>query len=128
MSLLEIIRVKRVQFEILGGRFIQGEQANCEIRAHARDCGEGKTSLLLVARFFENHPNPPFRLEVAVEGIFVLDKGLTSQELAQGEGPSIIFPYLRDEVAHLTQRAGLPPLILPPFKLNAPVQIRDDLN
>jgi len=129
MAMLENIRLKRIQFEIIGERFVKGEQTNCEIRAHCRNCGDGRAALLLVARFFENHPNPPFRLEVAIEGFFLLNKDETPELLAQKDGTSILFPYLRDEVAHLTQKAGLlPPIVLPPFRINTKVQIRDDLN
>jgi len=116
MAMLENIRLMGIQFEILGERFVQGEQANCEIRAHCRNCGVGRAGLLLVARFFENHPNPPFRLEVAIEGFFLLNKDETPELLAQNDGTSILFPYLRQEVAHLTQKAGLPPIVLPPFQ------------
>lgn len=128
MAMLENIRLKRIQFEIIGERFVQGEQANCEIRAHCRNSGDGRAALLLEARFFENHPNPPFRFEIAINGFFLLNKDETPELLAKKDGTSILFPYLRDEVVHLTLKAGLPPIVLPPFRINTKVQIRDDLN
>lgn len=127
MAVLESMRIQRLQFEV-GNPSGPPRQAACEIRAHARPAGEGKAAVLLVARFFEGDPSPPFRLEVAVEGAFSLDGDETPQTLVRGGGPSALYPYLRDEVAHVTLRAGLPPLILPPLRLAPPVQIREDVN
>ncbi len=128
MAVLEAIRVQRVQFEAAGEPPAEARQAPCEIRAHVRGFGGG-ASVLLVARFFEGDPKPPFRLELAVEGRFRLEAGETAEGLAKGAGPASLYPYLRDEVAHLTLRAGLAPLLLPPLRL-APsaVQVREDVN
>ena len=128
MAVLESIHVPRVHFEVLGGKAVEAERASCEIRAHFRGGGDGVGVVLLVARFFEGHPNPPFRLEVGVEGRFRLSEGETAKALAEGVGPSTLFPYLRDEVAHITWRAGLPPVILPLFRLTQPVSVREDVN
>ncbi len=129
MAVLEAIRVQRVQFEVTGEGGLEGRQTPCEIRVHARAAPQGKASVLMVARFFEGDPSPPFRLELAVEGRFHLEAGETVGSVARGPGPACLYPYLRDEVAHLTLRAGLPPLLLPPLRL-APssVQVREDVN
>jgi preprotein translocase subunit SecB len=128
VAVLESIRIQRIQFEVVGGKTEEGQQASCEIRAHSRAAGEKKAALLLVARFFEGHPSPPFRLELAVEGHFRLEEGETPRVLAEGAGPPTLYPHLRDEVAHITLRAGLPPVVLPPLRLAQPVQIREDVN
>lgn len=125
--MVEAIRLRRVQFEVLAGNPAESQVA-CEVRAHARDEGEGRASVLLVARFFESHPNPPFRLDLSVEGVFRLEPGETTETLAKGPGPSVLFPYLRDEVALLTVRAGLSPVVLPPLAVAPPVSFREGLN
>jgi len=127
LAVIDTICLKRVHFEVLGGQPTDG-RVGCEIRAHARNDSEGRASVLLVARFFENEPNPPFRLELAVEGKFLLEPNETPAGLARGPGPSALFPYLREEVAQLTLRAGLPPLVLPSLSLCAPVQVREEMN
>lgn len=116
MAVLESFRVQRIQFEALGAS-VQAQQTPCEVRAHVRPVGEDRAAVLLVARFFEGTPKPPFRLEVAVEGLFQLDPGESPEALARGTGPAALYPYLRDEVGHLTLRGGLPPLLLPPLRL-----------
>jgi len=127
VAIVESIQLKRVQFEVLSGNPPQ-PQATCEMRAHVRGEGEGRASLLLTARFFESHPNPPYRLELALEGVFRLEEGETPDSLARGPGPSVLFPYLKHEVALLTVRAGLPPMVLPPLRLAAPASVREGLN
>lgn len=127
MALVETIRLRRVQFEVLTGNPPENQVA-CEVRTHARDEGAGRASVLLVARFFESHPNPPFRLEISVEGIFRLDSGETTEMLTKGLGPSVLFPYLKDEVALLTVRAGLPPMVLPALAGPPVVSVREGLN
>ncbi|MBE0616701.1 MAG: protein-export chaperone SecB [Proteobacteria bacterium] len=129
MAVLEAIRIQRLQFEAGGEPPAEVRQTPCEIRAHVRGLAGGRASVLLVARFFEGEPKPPFRLEVAVEGRFQLETGETLDGLARGAGPASLYPYLRDEVAHLTLRGGLAPLLLPPLRL-APsaVHVREDVN
>lgn len=127
MAVVESLRVTRVQFEVLAGNPPES-QVGLEVRAHVRDEGPGRASVLLVARFFDGHPKPPFRLELAVEGLFRLDAGETADALAKGAGPATLFPYLRDEVAVLTMRAGLPPVVLPPLAVSLPVAVREGLN
>ena len=92
-----------------------------------RRCIEGRRCRSGPRRFFEGHPSPPFRLELAVEGHFRLEEGETPRVLAEGAGPPTLYPHLRDEVAHITLRAGLPPVVLPPLRLAQPVQIAQAL-
>jgi len=129
VAVLEAIRVQRLLFEATGELPAEARQTPCEIRAHVRGLGDGRASVLLVVRFFEGDPKPPFRLELAVEGRFQMETGETAESLAKGAGPASLYPYLRDEVAHVTLRAGLAPLLLPPLRL-APsaVQVREDVN
>jgi hypothetical protein len=128
VAVLESIHVPRVHFEVLGGKDIEEQRASCEIRAHFRSGGDEIGIVLLVARFFEGHPNPPFRLELGVEGRFHLGEGETAKALAEGIGPATLFPFLRDEVAHITWRAGLAPVVLPLLRLTQPVSVREDVN
>lgn len=128
MAILESVRTRRLQFECTITTVTESKRAACEIRAHARGADEGRASVLLLARFFEGDPNPPFRLEISVEGMFRLGEGETAKDLVKGAGPATLYPYLRDEVAHITLRAGLPPVIMPSLHLAPPVQIREDVN
>lgn len=128
MAVIESIRLQRVQFETLAGHPDEARQAPCEVRTHARPAGEGRASVLLVARLFEGHPAPPFRLEVAVEGVFRLDPGDSLPALARGAGPATLYHHLRDEVAHVTLRAGFAPVLLPPRQSEAPVPPREGVN
>lgn len=127
MAVVESIRLRRVQFEVLAGNPPES-QMGLEVRAHVRAEGEGRASTLLVARFFDGHPKPPFRLEIEVEGLFRLDPGESAAALAKGAGPAALFPYLRDEVAVLTLRAGLSPVVLAPLAVPPPVSLREGLN
>lgn len=127
MAVLETIRLTRVQFEVLAGNPPES-QVGLEVRSHVRDEGGRRATAMLVARFFDGHPKPPFRLELAVEGLFRLDAGETAETLAKGYGPAALFPYLKDEVAVLTLRAGLQPVVLPPLAVAPPAEVREGLN
>jgi len=128
VAVLEAMRVQRIQFEA-PETGAQAQQTPCEVRAHVRALGNDRAAVLLVARFFEGNPKPPFRLEVAVEGRFHLDPGESPETLARGSGPATLYPYLRDEVGHLTLRAGMPPLLLPPLRLaSAAVDVKEQVN
>jgi preprotein translocase subunit SecB len=62
-----------------------------------------------------------FLVEAAQAGIFVA-RNIPEQELDAVLGiacPNILFPYAREVVSDLTQRAGFPPVILAPVNFEA---------
>jgi preprotein translocase subunit SecB len=66
--------------------------------------------------------NQPFRFSVACEGVFAFEEMPAKEDLeriAHIHCASLIFPYVREFVADLTRRAGMPPLHLPPFNFVA---------
>ena len=61
--------------------------------------------------------NIPFHFSVTGRGVFIFSEDVTENEDVQLKNincPAIIFPYVREQVADLTRRSGLPPLHLPP--------------
>lgn len=61
--------------------------------------------------------NAPFTFSVVGEGRFVFKTKPDEQTVANVaniNGPAIIYPYVRETIADLTRRAGFPPLHLPP--------------
>lgn len=64
----------------------------------------------------------PFRFSVTYEGVFAFENIPGKEELeriAHINCASIIFPYVRENIADMTRRAGLQPLNLPPFNFVA---------
>ncbi|WP_435549794.1 protein-export chaperone SecB [Desulfobacterium sp. N47] len=64
----------------------------------------------------------PFRFSVAWEGSFAFEEIPSKEEverIAHINCASIIFAYVRESVADLTRRAGMPPLNLYPFNFVA---------
>jgi preprotein translocase subunit SecB len=65
---------------------------------------------------------PPFTLKVSFAGIFKFGENFPTEQIEYFQKvncPAIIFPYLRETVADVVRRAGLPPLHLPPFNFVA---------
>lgn len=66
-----------------------------------------------------NDPDSPFNFDLIYEGYFKFE---SSEEISDEEiekvclinCAAIIFPYLREHLADLTRRSGLPPYHLPP--------------
>ena len=75
--------------------------------------------VLSVAAMSENQP---FRFSISWEGLFVFEELPPKKDLdriARINCASIIFPFVRENIADLTQRAGIPPFHLPPFNFLA---------
>lgn len=63
----------------------------------------------------------PFTFNIATAGLFNFNKLPQKQELekvAHINCASIIFPYIRESLADLTRRAGLPPFHIDPVNFN----------
>ena len=62
-----------------------------------------------------------YLVEIKQSGVFVIEGA--SDEIKQGflnvRCPEIIFPYARENISSLIQRAGFPPLFISPVDFNA---------
>ena len=64
----------------------------------------------------EENPQYPFYFDVTFVGLFEFTESIQKElrkQYAAVNCPAIIFPYLRETLAHLTRRAAFPPLHLP---------------
>jgi preprotein translocase subunit SecB len=78
--------------------------------------------VIVTLNFSSENENQPFVFRVIFEGIFVFDKIPEKEELERIvhiNCSSIIFPFIRESIADLTRKAGLPPLILDPVNFVA---------
>jgi len=81
---------------------------------------EKNPNILMVALKIRNESeNSPFNFDVVFEGIFEFDTRVEiSNENFQNIGlincSAIIFPFVREHLADLTRRSGLPAFHLPP--------------
>lgn len=65
----------------------------------------------------------PFSLNIEIGGLFIFSNIIkveqTLDKIARINCAAILFPYLRETVADIVRRAGLPPLNLPPVNFVA---------
>lgn len=60
----------------------------------------------------------PLQVAVEVGGMFIFSKKPVENkmaEIAEINCASILFPFVRETIADLTRRSGLPPFLLPPI-------------
>lgn len=80
---------------------------------------EGRPGIRLLAKLQLHGDSAPLNAEVVIGGLFGLsakpDDPAIVARLAEINCAAIVFPYLRENVADLTRRAGLAPLHLPPI-------------
>ncbi len=77
----------------------------------------GTNTIEVDLRFELSESKLPFTLQVITSGTFIFQKTPEKdllRQLININCASIIFPFLREQVADLTRRAGFPPLLLPP--------------
>lgn len=79
---------------------------------------EKEKQLVVILGLRQIKGNIPFRFEVESGGIFQFEdipEEKLLKQVATINCPAILFPYVRETIADLTRRAGLPPLHLNPI-------------
>lgn len=64
-------------------------------------------------------------ISATMVGFFSVDidnKNLSLEEFSKVSAPAFLFPYIRELFASITSRAGIAPIVLPPFNVSAIVQ------
>ena len=123
---IEKVYVKDVSLEIPNAPqvFLEREAPTVDIQLHHNSTrvDEGVYQCLLtITVTAKSADKTMFLVEAAQAGIFVA-RNIPEQELEAVLGiacPNILFPYAREVVSDLTQRAGFPPVILAPVNFEA---------
>jgi preprotein translocase subunit SecB len=77
---------------------------------------------IVVVSISSDNKNQPFKFNIATKGLFTFQKLPQKKELekvARINCASIIFPYIRESLADLSRRAGIPPFHLDPVNFVA---------
>lgn len=115
-------RLLTVHFEF-NRSFVPGQESRLETKMtmnhnYFQD-EKGQNCLRLLLKVWVSGEGAPASAEVEVGSLFVLASQpvtpLAESRLAEIDCAAVIFPYLRETLADLTRRAGLPPLHLPPI-------------
>jgi len=81
-----------------------------------------KKKINVILKIASEKENQPFVFRVITQGIFNFSQIPASEELEKIvhiNCASIMFPFIRESIADLTRRAGIPPLMLDPFNFIA---------
>ncbi|HHY59392.1 MAG TPA: hypothetical protein GX504_02135 [Clostridia bacterium] len=69
------------------------------------------------------------RLEGAFVGFFSVIKGSENMEMErfmEAHAPALMFPYIREHISTVTQKAGVKPVLLPPLNIKALVKTAEE--
>lgn len=86
--------------------------------SHEKEKDKLKVYLALVSE----DGGSPFLFNVKIAGLFGFDRDISQdnmEDIANINCAAILFPFLRETLADLTRRSGLPPLLLPPINFVA---------
>lgn len=87
---------------------------------------DGKTlTVLLTVSLCQNEQNCPFTMSVSVEGTFTGESPEELERFSRVHAPAHLFPFVREIVGNTTMRAGISPLLLPPFNLAAMLEEKE---
>ncbi|WP_297212656.1 MULTISPECIES: protein-export chaperone SecB [Thermodesulfovibrio] len=81
-----------------------------------------RKKIAVIFKFFSEEKNQPFVFRIIQQGIFDFETVPKSEELEKIvhiNCASIMFPFIRESIADLTRKAGVPPLILDPINFVA---------
>lgn len=81
-----------------------------------------RKKITVTFKFFSEEKNQPFVFRIIQQGIFDFETVPKNEELEKIVNincASIMFPFIRESIADLTRKAGVPPLILDPINFVA---------
>ncbi len=128
---IEKIYVKDLSLEVPGAPqvFMQAEEPQLEIQLEQRSqrVGDALFEVTLVATVAAKHGEKTlFLVEVLQAGVFQI-RNVADADLALILGtvcPNVLFPYARETVSDIVNRAGFPPVLLAPVNFDAIYQQR----
>jgi preprotein translocase subunit SecB len=128
---IEKIYVKDLSLEVPGAPqvFMQAEEPQLEIQLEQRSqrVGDALFEVTLVATVAAKHGEKTlFLVEVSQAGVFKI-RNVADADLAPILGavcPNVLFPYARETVSDIVNRAGFPPVLLAPVNFDAIYQQR----
>jgi preprotein translocase subunit SecB len=128
---IEKIYVKDLSLEVPGAPqvFMQAEEPQLEIQLEQRSqrVGDALFEVTLVATVAAKHGEKTlFLVEVSQAGVFQI-RNVADADLALILGtvcPNVLFPYARETVSDIVNRAGFPPVLLAPVNFDAIYQQR----
>jgi preprotein translocase subunit SecB len=128
---IEKIYVKDLSLEVPGGpqSFMRQEQPQLEVQITQQSQRVNDVLFevtLVVTVTAKSGEQTLFLVEVSQAGVFQI-RNVTETDLAPVLGivcPNVLFPYLRETVSDLINRAGFPPVLLAPVNFEAIYQQR----
>jgi preprotein translocase subunit SecB len=123
---IEKIYVKDLSLEVPGGPqiFMQSESPQLEVHIEQRSqrVNEALFEVTLVVTVTAKHGDKThFLVEVSQAGVFQI-RNIPEADLAPVLGmvcPNVLFPYARETVSDVINRAGFPPVLLAPVNFEA---------
>jgi preprotein translocase subunit SecB len=78
-----------------------------------------KTKLIIKFLMQVEDKEKTIKILCVMVGVFSQEKegSVTLEEYAKIHAPSLLFPYIRENVSNVTMKAGMPPIVLPPMNL-----------
>lgn len=131
MFSIEKIYVKDLSLEVPGGprTFMQQEQPQLEVQLtqQSQRVNDVLFEVTLVITVSAKHADKTlFLVEVSQAGVFQI-RNVSEADLAPVLGmvcPNVLFPYARETVSDVVNRAGFPPVVLAPVNFEALYQQR----
>lgn len=81
-----------------------------------------KTKLMYEVRALVKDKADTFNIDCTMIGIFSINPGEENyplEQFGQENAAALIFPYIRETIASVTSKAGIPALLLPPLNIHA---------
>ena len=128
---IEKIYVKDLSLEVPGGpqAFMQQEQPQLEVQITHQSQRVNDVLFevtLIITVTAKSGDKTLFLVEASQAGVFQI-RGVPEQDLPPVLGivcPNVLFPYVRETVSDLVNRAGFPPVLLAPVNFEAIYQQR----
>lgn len=105
-------------------QFVEPLSYNCEFKYESNvspenTSGQGRLQATVTVK--DNDNNEVFQINCTVVGIYSADSdsnmGLT--EFLTNAAPAHLVAFVREHVANMSVKAGIPPLVLPPYNIQA---------
>lgn len=97
-------------------------EVELNINMNANDQKENYSTQLDITVLMKHDNIDVLKLETSFVGLFSVDNKQQNMDIAnflENHSPALMFPFIREHIASITQKAGVGPVLLPPVNILA---------
>jgi len=126
-SSIQAKQIELIESNFKKGDFSEKHEFKFDIEISSKE--ESSNFISIIKLTLRSSKYPDFSIDVAMKGIFEVEGDLpfSLEQFGQINAPSMIYPYIRQHIRHLTLEANIsPPILFPVINFATYYKIRNE--